>query len=68
MCGWSKVKHLHVGTTNWYEGDDNLAGTYVYGNPSDESSAYSVEFVNSVFDMYAFATLDLTSFMIVEKD
>jgi hypothetical protein len=54
--GWRRVRHLPATSTTWHPATDDLAGTDTYGDPNDDSTAWSVPF--GAFDQFLFATGD----------
>ena len=62
------MKHLPIGSINWHQGADHLAGTTPsYGDPNVGSAAWGIEFQNFVFDQFVFASLDFTYYIIATK-
>ena len=43
LSGYTKVRHSPA-TVNWHPVNDNIAGTAVYGDPSDDNVAWSTKF------------------------
>ena len=67
-CNWKKVKHLPIGSVNWHQGGDHLAGTTPsYGDPAIDAAPWGIAFQSFIFNQFAFATLDLAYYIIVEK-
>jgi hypothetical protein len=66
--GWVRVRHVPAGN-NWHPATDNLAGTDVYGNESDDASAWSVNFEAAVpnYDQFLFSSGDNRKWLIVTK-
>ena len=56
-CGWQAVRHVVPGTT-WFEANDRLAGTSVYGTPNDNSNNWSIKFDHITFNQFLFVTGD----------
>ena len=62
------VRCLPVGSPKWHPTRDHLAGTDVYGNPADNSMAWGIKFDNIPYTQLAFATLDLSNYIIALKE
>ncbi len=67
--GWTRVRHVPSGTT-WHPATDHLAGTDVYGDPDDESGAWSINFENAVsgYEQFLFSTGDCVKWLASTKD
>jgi len=44
VCNWVHVRFLPVDTTNWYPSTDMMAGTDTFGDSTDNSGAWGVQF------------------------
>ena len=56
-----------TGTWTWYQANDDLAGTAVYGDPSDDSVHWSIAYSQDYFSQFGFAYLDFSIFIILDK-
>ena len=65
ICGWNMVKFLPPISTKWYKGKDRLAGTDVYGDPTQNNAAWSIYFNDLQFDQFKFATNDRSNYKYV---
>ena len=64
--GWRLVRFLPPTSGKWYKANDNLAGTAIYGNPTDFTSEFSLPFGN--FDEFLFSTKGFNHWLQVSKD
>ena len=55
-------------STTWHPATDQLLGKEAYGDSSNDSVPWSIEFKNMHFDQFAFATGDLSEFIVASKD
>ena len=67
-CKWIKVRHLPNGVRTWHPAFDLLAGSAVYGDPSDDAVAWSIQFDNIPFNQIMFANEDYSKWVIGEKE
>ena len=65
--GWRLVRHLPSTATAWHPSTDDLQGTDTYGDPSDDSVAWSVPFNLSHVGEFLFASGDGSSWLITKK-
>jgi len=71
LCGktesnWKKVRHVPQGEL-FHPGNDNLMGTNLYGNPEDDSQAWSIKWKLSDFDEFLFISGNGNSWLRVTK-
>ena len=66
---WTKVRHVPPGN-EWHPATDNLAGTDVYGDLSNDSLAWSINFEDAVknYNQFLFASGDLSVWLIATVD
>ena len=67
-CGWRRVRHCPAGSYNWHPANDRLLGTSSYGDTYDDSVCWSIPYDTNSHDQFGFATVDLTVFIIAEKN
>ena len=67
-CDWKKVRHLPNGSRTWYKAVDQLRGTEVYGDPTDVSAEWSIQFDNTPFNQMMFANEDYSKWIVASKD
>ena len=60
------MRHVPSGG-GWHPANDDLAGTAVYGQRSDDSKAWSVAWHNDAFNEYLFASGDCKNWLISAK-
>ena len=58
------VRHQPALAT-WGPATDQLAGTDVFGDPSDNSKPWSIKFADKDFEEFLFATGDMDKWMIM---
>ena len=63
-CGWKKVRHLPIGSPIWHPSTDQLVGIDVYGDPVIDTAPWSLEYKSLVHDQFAFASGDLSLYII----
>jgi len=54
---FTRVRHVPEGN-KWHEADDNLEGSSEYGDPSVDSSPWSIKFKEQDFVYFLFMTGD----------
>ena len=64
--GWRRVRHLPATSTVLHPATDNLAGTDTYGDPDDDSIAWSIPF--GAFDQFLFATGDGRHWLVATRE
>ena len=67
-CKWIKVRNLPNGVRKWHPASDLFGGTAVYGDPADDSAAWSIQFDNIPYNQIMFANEDFSNWVIAEKD
>ena len=67
-CDFRLVRHLPVESPTWFKATDQLRGDEVYGDPTDQTSEWSIQFSKMYFNQFAFATADLSQFIIASND
>ena len=65
---WIKVRNLPNGVQTWHPASDLFGGTAVYGDPADDSAAWSIQFDNIPYNQIMFANEDFSNWVIAEKD
>jgi hypothetical protein len=67
--GWTLVRHVPAGNA-WHPANDQLAGTQTYGDSTDDSNPWSVNFETAVngWDEFLFATGDCTKWLAATKE
>jgi hypothetical protein len=67
--GWTLVRHVPAGNS-WHPSTDRLAGTETYGDSTDDSAPWSLDFETTVpsWDEFMFATGDCTKWLAATKD
>lgn len=66
LSAWTKVRHSPA-TGNWHPATDNLAGSEVYGDSTDDAVAWSTKFDDLKFTEMLFTFGDKSSWMIMTK-
>ena len=64
--GWRHVRHVPAGNT-WHPATDQLKGTDVYGDSTNDGVAWSKKFSDVPFDQFMFATGDGSKWLQVTK-
>lgn len=64
---WELVRHQPA-LTQWGPATDQLSGSDVFGDSSDDSQPWTVKFDDKDFSEFLFATGDLQVWMVMEKD
>jgi len=66
---WTQVRHVPFGN-EWHPATDNLAGTDVYGDPNNDSLAWSINFKDAVpnYNQFLFASGDGSVWLIATVD
>ena len=67
QCGWRLVRFWPGGSTSWFQSTDQLAGTDVFGDNTDNSAAWSIPFSQLTFDQFLFTTNNHQHFVILSK-
>ena len=62
------MRHLHKGDIKWHPATDKLEGTSVYGDPSDDSVAWSIKFDDIHFNQFMFANEYFTKWIVAERE
>ena len=67
--GWTRVRHIPQ-RDFWYEGDDNLEGTDVRGDPNNNTASWSIDFEEAVpeFDEVLFSSGTRSKWLMVTKE
>ena len=65
--GWQLVRFLPDGLVSAFSSTDNLVGTDIYGNPSDFTSEWSIEFQSGGYDEYLFVGGNFVDWLILNK-
>ena len=67
--GWVRVRHIPQRGL-WYEGNDNLKGTDVRGDPNDNAESWSIAFQEAVsqFDEFLFSSGDRSKWLIATRE
>ena len=63
LAGFTKVRHLPDGATQWHQAKDLLTGVEVYGDSSNDSVTWSIAFNNLVFESFLFVSGDKTMWL-----
>jgi len=58
LAGWRHVKHIPSTGAGWDAAKDCFSGTEVYGEPSDNTQAWSIKFELSKTNKYRLITSD----------
>ena len=56
ICKWKHVRYLPEGSTSWFQAEDRMAGTEVYGDKTDMAAEWSISFENMEYDQLLFTT------------
>ena len=67
VCGWIQTRHLPEGSPTWYPSTDKMAGTDVFGDPSDSTQAWGIKFDHLTFDQVMFTTNNIQHFTLMAK-
>ena len=62
------VRYLPSGSKKWHPSTDHLKGIDAYGDQTILSAAWGIRFDDIAFTQFAFATGDLSSYIIALKD
>ena len=65
--GWQLVRFLPDGLISAFSSTDNLVGTDIYGNSSDFTSEWSIEFQSGGYDEYLFVGGNFVDWLILNK-
>ena len=68
LCGWLKVRQIPNGKTTWFAAEDQLKGTHVNGDPTDDTQEWSIQFDNIPFNQFMFANEFFTKWIVVDKE
>ena len=67
ICGWIQTRHLPESSPTWYPSTDQMAGTDVFGDPSDSTQAWGIKFDHLTFDQVMFTTNNIQHFTLMAK-
>ena len=65
---WKQVSHVPASLSGWDSANDSLSGNSVYGDPNDNTTAWSIQFNETDFTKYKVESGDKTYVVECNKD